>query len=56
MIRSPKIVAEVPEHERNPQCPTCRVVQQLSWINDGECDQALNNLECCYDGGDCYES
>ena len=23
------------------------------WFQDGECDAALNNPECFYDGGDC---
>ena len=23
------------------------------WIGDGECDDATNNAECGYDGGDC---
>ena len=29
----------------------CQVPEQ--WINDGGCDDAANNPECHFDGGDC---
>lgn len=35
------------------KCPTCPKKVLMSWINDGECDEVLNTLECCFDGGDC---
>ena len=35
------------------RCNTCPLLKQLSWIRDGECDESLNNKDCCYDGGDC---
>ena len=37
-------------------CGSCTKLHQLSWIQDGQCDESLNNKECCYDGGDCKNS
>ena len=25
----------------------------MDWVGDGFCDDATNNVECNYDGGDC---
>ena len=53
MIYDDTILEEIPESMINPRCRTCKVINQLSWIGDGDCDSALNNFECCFDGGDC---
>ena len=55
MIPKPDLVDEIPEGEKNRKCKTCRVQQMLSWLGDNECDEPLNNEECCYDAGDCFE-
>ena len=34
-------------------CPTCQVKDYLLNINDGICDDFLNNQECCFDFEDC---
>ena len=34
-------------------CPTCQVKDYLLWINDGICDNFLNNADCCFDHEDC---
>ncbi len=43
----------MPLEDQNEKCPTCKVLHQLSWIGDRDCDPALDNAECCFDGGDC---
>ena len=35
-------------------CPTCLAPSAGMRLGTGECDQDLNNLHCCYDGGDCH--
>ena len=37
----------------DPTDPTDPCINLNVWIGDGECDDATNNAECGYDGGDC---